>query len=85
MERIANQSEVPTWSKIISKSDLFAGEEVEQPPLSLLTGRENKDGYPLVFCPHCASEQDTEHCDVLGAEPYCRFCLNCNGEFEVAW
>jgi len=69
--------------KIQSRNELFPGEWVEKPPLAILAGREDPQGWPVMFCPHCNAEQEPYHCDVGGAEPGCMFCLKCHGEYEV--
>jgi hypothetical protein len=69
--------------KIQSKNELFFGEEFDKPPLALFAGRENKDRFEMLLCPHCGKEQDPEHCDCLGAEPNCLFCFDCHREFEI--
>lgn len=68
--------------QIISRSDLFAGELVDKPKLASIA-LYGPDGEPLWKCPNCGNVAGEDDCGILGAEPGCMFCNQCNREFEM--
>jgi hypothetical protein len=65
---------------IKSKSDLFRGEMVEKPRRAQVSY--DAAGVPQYVCPNCSNFAGEDDCDVMGAEPNCLFCNQCNREFE---
>lgn len=65
---------------IKSKSDLFTDMNIEK--LKQATVIYDAKGEPLYKCPNCGNIASDEECDVIGAEPDCLFCNQCNHEFH---
>jgi hypothetical protein len=75
-------NETDTFPQIVSKSDLFRGEMVNKPkPCKTIY---DSMGEPLYICPSCGNCANSDNCGVVGAEPGCLFCNQCNTEFEVS-
>jgi hypothetical protein len=68
--------------KIRSQNELFRGQMVNKPKPAIVVGQHPEEG-PIYCCPHCGAHATADECDVMGAEPDCVFCPNCNGEFEL--
>jgi hypothetical protein len=66
---------------IPSKNSLFRGMMIEKPKRAKVIYQ--PDGEPLYTCPYCGHTSDEDGCGVVGAEPNCLFCNQCNREFEV--
>lgn len=52
-------------------------------PVAVIVGEVEDTGAPIYRCPECGHESDAEGCDVMGADPGCLFCNQCNTEFDV--
>lgn len=67
--------------QIQSRNDLFPGQLIDKPPMARVLF--DAAGEPLYVCPHCTHAASCDDCDAIGAEPYCLFCNQCGGEFEL--
>jgi hypothetical protein len=67
--------------QIKSRNELFRGELIDKPPRAKVIY--DAKGESMFVCPHCKHTAHPEDCDILGAEPGCLFCNQCNREFEM--
>lgn len=66
---------------IKSRNSLFRGEMIEKPKQAKCIY--DASGEALYTCPNCGNVSDTDGCDIIGAEPGCLFCNQCNREFAM--
>ena len=70
-----------TVSKIKSRNELFRGEVIEKPKRAKVIY--DAAGEPLFRCPNCGNLAHPDDCEIIGAEPGCLFCNQCNREFAM--
>lgn len=72
----------PMSKQIISKSDLFRGQIVDEPMTAVIVG-EDADGDEIYACPACGQIQTSLQAYICGSEPGAAFCWKCNQEFYL--